>query len=155
MYYTGLEAFIESFYKRLEIVTPSQLCISAVADALKIEILYSETVSLRLDNYIVLRRSTDRQEWQEFGHEVCHYLLHEGDQRFMHPLFLDLQENQANYFAYHFCIPTFMLQQLYIKSVYDITRHFPVDFSFALHRLEMYQNKHFIMQETCMDYLAS
>lgn len=154
MYYTDVEKFVESLYKQLDIYSPMQLSLSAIAEALQIEIIYSETISMRIDNYIVLPRSSRQNEWQYFGHELCHYLLHEGDQRFMHSLFVDLQENQANHFAYHFCVPTFMLNQLSIKSVYDIQQHFPVTFSFALHRLEMYRNKHFSLSEPTVYYLA-
>ncbi|HLR71553.1 MAG TPA: ImmA/IrrE family metallo-endopeptidase [Pseudogracilibacillus sp.] len=75
-----------------------------------------------------------------FGHEVCHYLRHCGNQLKMHPLFLQLQESQANHFAYHFCVPTFMLQQLREVTIYDVMELFNVEFDFALRRLEMYRN---------------
>ncbi|GIO24283.1 ImmA/IrrE family metallo-endopeptidase [Oceanobacillus sp. J11TS1] len=154
MYYTDVEKFVENLYKQLEILTPMQLSISAIAEALQIEIIYSETIGMRIDNYIVLPASSPQNKWQYFGHELCHYFFHEGDQRFMNSLFIDLQENQANHFAYHFCVPTFMLNQLHIESVYDILYHFPVDFSFALHRLEMYRNKQFSLHEATASYLA-
>ncbi|MFE0508100.1 ImmA/IrrE family metallo-endopeptidase [Peribacillus butanolivorans] len=41
---------------------------------------------------------------QEFAHELCHILRHDGNQIYMPKMFIKLQENQANYFTYHFCI---------------------------------------------------
>lgn len=51
-------------------------------------------------------------------------------------------EWQANYFAYHFAVPTFMLEKLNIQTAQDIVNHFDVDYAFALRRLEMYRNNH-------------
>lgn len=154
MYYSDVEKFVEALYKQLNIQTPAELSISSIAQALNIEIIYAASVSMRIDNYIVLPNTSRQNIWQCFGHELCHYFFHEGDQRFMHSLFVDLQENQANHFAYHFCIPTFMLDQLQIENVYDILQHFPVEFSFALHRLEMYHNNHFSLYEKSASYLT-
>ncbi|MFD1416253.1 ImmA/IrrE family metallo-endopeptidase [Oceanobacillus jeddahense] len=154
MSYLKVEKFVEALYKRLNIQNPEELSISTIAEALKIEIIYSETISMRIDNFIVLPHPSNQNIWQNFGHELGHYFFHEGDQRFMHSLFIDLQENQANHFAYHFCIPTFMLHQLQIENVYDIVQHFPVEFPFALHRLEMYRNKHITLYEKPAFYLA-
>lgn len=85
--------------------------------------------------------STKQQQWQKFGHEVCHYLIHCGQQLNMYYLFRDLQENQANYFAYHFCIPTFMLEDLKEVTVYEVMNLFNVEYEFAFKRLEMYERK--------------
>ncbi|GIO25296.1 ImmA/IrrE family metallo-endopeptidase [Oceanobacillus sp. J11TS1] len=99
-----------------------------------------------MDNEIILNKGTPRQEWMMFGHEVCHYLRHCGIQLVMNKLFIDLQEYQANYFAYHFCVPTFMLDELKINSVKDIVDHFNVDYEFAWKRFEIYQNKHYLRE---------
>ncbi len=72
----------------------------------------------------------------------------------MNSLFVELQENQANHFGYHFCIPTFMLNQFLIRSVYDIQQHFPVSFPFALHKLEVHRNKQISLYEPPAYYLA-
>ncbi|MDY0394741.1 ImmA/IrrE family metallo-endopeptidase [Virgibacillus halophilus] len=82
----------------------------------------------------------NKKEWQEFGHELAHHLRHCGQQLNMHPLFRQLQEYQATYFAYHFCVPTFMLQQLIGISVKQIMNLFNVEYEFAVRRLEIYQN---------------
>ncbi|HAM81614.1 ImmA/IrrE family metallo-endopeptidase [Ornithinibacillus bavariensis] len=95
-------------------------------------------------NDIRIRRSTKQKEWQLFGHELGHSLRHCGHQLKMHPLFKELQEYQANYFAYHFCIPTFMLDKLINYTVKDIMALFNVENDFALRRLEMHKGKFLI-----------
>ncbi|TWM59962.1 hypothetical protein CHCC14814_2539 [Bacillus paralicheniformis] len=58
----------------------------------------------------------------------------------------DYQERQANYFSYHFCIPTFMLRGMKIPHNYFfdarlIAKTFKVTETFATTRLNMYFNK--------------
>lgn len=138
--YTHIEDYINELYKILSISTPEQIEIENIASELGICLSYGGT-SFTYKNDIVIQRSTNQREWQTFGHEVCHYLRHCGYQLNMNKLFIDLQEYQANNFAYHFCIPTFMLDKLYNYNANDIALLFNVEFEFALRRLEMYQNK--------------
>src|SRR5690606_40765347 len=109
---------------------------------LGVKIIYKQR-ALRLDNEVLLTNGTASEEWIEFGHEICHFLRHVGNQLIMHTLFRQLQEYQANYFAYHFCIPTFMLDKLFNYTIYDVMNLFNVDYDFASKRLEMYKNKFF------------
>lgn len=138
--YTHLEDYIAELYGNMSISHPDQLNISSLSKRLRVNIYYS-SASFRIGNNIVIKRSNKRREWQEFGHEVCHYLVHPGNQLKMHFLFRDLQEYQANYFAYHFCVPTFMLEDVNDLSVYKIMNLFNVEYEFALRRLEMYERK--------------
>ncbi|QPA52741.1 ImmA/IrrE family metallo-endopeptidase [Lysinibacillus sphaericus] len=57
-------------------------------------------------------RLTKQQLWQDFCHELCHLLMHNGQQRRMSRLCRDYQENEANNFMLHACMTTFMLDQL-------------------------------------------
>ncbi|SEP57856.1 protein of unknown function [Virgibacillus subterraneus] len=138
--YTYLEDFVRDLYKRLDIWLPGELEIETIASKLNLSVLYGG-VSLRFGNVFVIRKSNKQREWQLFGHEVGHYLGHVGNQLMMHHLFRDLQEYQANHFAYHFCIPTFMLQDLYNLNVYQVMNLFNVEYEFALNRLNMYEGK--------------
>jgi len=124
----------------MKISEPHQLNCAEIAQKLGIKLHYG-CFSLRYANYIVLKKSTKQKEWQDFGHEVCHYLRHEGNQLKMNALFLVFQEWQANYFAYHFCVPTFMLRKIKGVNVYEIMNQFNVEYDFALKRLEMYRSK--------------
>ncbi|WP_405103156.1 ImmA/IrrE family metallo-endopeptidase [Oceanobacillus sp. FSL H7-0719] len=137
--YTYLEEYIYDLFKLLEVEEPKDLTIDNISNKLGITVVYDKK-AFRFSDEITLEPSTEWHEWIQFAHEVCHYLRHYGNQLNMHPLFIDLQEYQANYFAYHFCIPTFMLDSLKGVNVDVITELFNVDFDFALRRLEMYKN---------------
>ncbi|MGE7091706.1 ImmA/IrrE family metallo-endopeptidase [Lysinibacillus sp. NPDC048646] len=82
---------------------------------------------------------TVAQKWQEF----CHVLQHTGNHSVMPPSGIGHQENKANNFMYHACIPTFMLNRLEIYSgnvitVLHIQHLFNVEYDFAEKRLEQY-----------------
>lgn len=138
--YTYVEEYIKSLYHCMDIRKPEQLNVPTIASKLGLNVCYGG-ISFRIGNHIMIKRSTRQREWQMFGHEVCHYLRHCGNQLKMHPLFLQLQESQANHFAYHFCVPTFMLDQFKEVSVDVVMEKFNVEEDFALRRLEMYERK--------------
>ncbi|MEA1855626.1 ImmA/IrrE family metallo-endopeptidase [Cytobacillus sp. OWB-43] len=138
--YSHLEEFIYELYTSIGIKKPEDLDMDNIAKKLGIKIVYRKR-SFRFNNEIVLARSTKQGEWMSFGHEVTHYLRHSGNQLNMNPLFRDLQEFQANHFAYHFCVPTFMLEEIKDVTAYEIMNQFNVDFDFALRRFEIFKNK--------------
>ncbi|WP_226895212.1 ImmA/IrrE family metallo-endopeptidase [Oceanobacillus oncorhynchi] len=138
--YSHLEDYIYELYLGIGITEPKELDLQIVAKKLSVEILDKKKTYM-FEDEIFLEPGTDRERWMNFGHEICHYLRHCGNQLNMHQLFINLQEYQADYFAYHFCVPTFMLEVLKVNCVADIMKHFNVDCEFALRRLEMYENK--------------
>lgn len=138
--YTHLEDFVNNLYNIIGIYNPYNLDMYVIAHRLGIKIVYNKT-SFRYGSIIALTRVSKQQCWQRFGHELSHYVGHVGHQLKMPYLFRDLQEYQANRFAYHFCVPTFMLDQLKGVTANDIVALFNVEYSFALKRLEMYKNK--------------
>lgn len=67
----------------------------------------------------------------------------------MHPLFVELQEWQADNFALHFCIPTFMLQRIRLPpdrqaAVCFIAETFNDEIEFAELRLDRYLQKLYV-----------
>lgn len=130
----------------MKITEPIQLTMDNVIRELNLKVVYRKK-AFRVYDEIVLVHGTKQQEWQLFAHELCHHLRHYGSQLNMHHLFLELQEFQANHFAYHFCVPTFMLEEIKDITAYEIMNQFNVDFDFALRRLEMFQNKLFFQSE--------
>lgn len=138
--YTHIEDYIYELYSSIGVNGPDDLDMSLIARKLNVEIVYKQS-AFRFENEIILVRGNKCEEWIDFGHEMCHFLRHCGSQLTMHPLFRKLQEWQADYFAYHFCVPTFMLKNIKGVSVYDIMNLFNVDFDFACKRLEMYKSK--------------
>lgn len=143
--YSHLEDYIFRLFNSIGVKQPKDLDMHTIAQKLGVEIVYRNK-AFRIYDEIVLFRSNRQQEWQLFGHEVCHFLRHSGNQLLMNRLFFDLQEWQANHFAYHFCVPTFMLDKLVIHNSYDIVNQFNVDYEFAIKRLEMYQNKQYLRE---------
>ncbi len=146
---SSLEQFVREFYNNNGITQPGQLGIQNIAPLVGLEVIIHPEISLYWNDTIVIRRGTEREHWQRFGHEVCHFLRHCGDQRYMHQLFIELQENQARNFAYHFCIPTFMLQRIRLppdlrEAVYLIAETFNVEYAFAEERLVRYRKKLYI-----------
>ncbi|MBD1223250.1 ImmA/IrrE family metallo-endopeptidase [Virgibacillus halodenitrificans] len=140
MVITHLEEFINELYAMLRITEPKQLEIFDIAKKLGITVIYRKK-NFKFDNEIILQPGTKQREWQKFGHELCHHLRHCGSQARMHPLFIDLQEYQATHFAYHFCVPSFMLKDIREPTTKLIMETFNVEQHFAERRLEMYKNK--------------
>lgn len=145
---TYTEEYVNRIYKSISIKQPEELGIKNIATKMKLNVFYGNC-SFRMGRDIVIKKSSDQSEWQRFGHEVGHYLRHCGNQLNMYFLFRDLQEYQANYFAYHFCVPTFMLQKFKEVTVYDVMNAFNVEYEFALKRLEMYERKMIYARSHC------
>lgn len=140
--YTHLEDYIHNLYKSIGVTNPAELNMFRIAKNIGVEIIYKKR-AFRFNNEIVLNRGTESEEWMTFGHELCHYLRHCGCQLNMNPLFIQLQEWQANNFMYHFCAPTFMLRELnlphnYRKAIWIIQRSFNVSYEFAEVRLKQF-----------------
>lgn len=145
-----LEEKVFSIYHSLNISEPSQinhdLIIDIISDIFNINIFYfdesSEANNLGGTYSIFLNvNQTKQQIWQDFAHELAHILGHDGYQRFMHNPFREYQEWQAEQFALHFCVPTFMLNHLELPSlkceaVRFIATLFNVQDTFANNRLE-------------------
>lgn len=137
---TYLEDYIYSLLKAIKITDPKELTINNVASKLGLTVVYRRK-PYRFDDEIILQHGTSQQEWQLFAHELCHYLRHSGNQLNMNPLFVELQEWQADNFTYHFCVPTFMLEEIdlpkqKIEAIGVIAETFGVEYEFARIRLE-------------------
>lgn len=144
---TLLEDWIKDFYYDIGIFHPHQLDFIEIAYRLGMVVSF-ENMSSRIykEKVIIDERLPPREQWEDFGHELCHSLRHYGNQMIMSEDFLQLQEFQAHYFSLHFCIPTFMLQKLKFpytrgQAIYLIAETFKVTYLFAKKRLEMYESK--------------
>ena len=147
-YTTHTEDFIKILYTRMNILKPQHLDFRMIGIQLDIHVFYwpdkSQALFLKDQAYIFLNEElTDQQQWQDFCHELAHVLLHNGHQGRMSPLFREYQENKANNFMYHACIPSFMLDELEQSDADALTiqyvqQLFNVEYDFALKRLEQY-----------------
>jgi len=92
------------------------------------------------------KRQPSYKQWEDFGHELCHVLYHEGNQLHIFEMFRRYQEAKADNFMFNFCIPTFMLRKLDFpetqkERIYFIMQTFHVSFEFAKQRLLNYENQ--------------
>ena len=147
-YTTHTEDFIKKLYNRMGILVPQQITFKTIAIRLGIQLFYwsdtSQALFLKEKAYIIINEQlSSQQQWQDFCHELAHVLLHSGHQGHMSPLFREYQENKANNFMYHACIPSFMLDELEQSDADALTiqyvqQLFNVEYDFALKRLEQY-----------------
>lgn len=147
-YTTHTEDFIQKLYSRMDILTPHQLDFQSITMRLGVQLFFwpdkSQALFLKEQAYIFLNdQITQQQQWQDFCHELAHVLLHSGHQGRITPLFREYQENKANNFMYHACIPSFMLDELGKSStsaltVQHVQQLFNVEYDFALKRLDQY-----------------
>ena len=140
------EYLIRVIYNSININDYTRLSINNVAGQLNLRIHYwpfsSEMTEHKGKYKIFINESLNgQQRWQVFGHEMSHYFQDQTDRDVLRESFVDYCESKADYFAHHFCVPTFMLTNLKGVNVYDVMDLFNVEFDFALRRLEMYQNK--------------
>lgn len=146
---THLEDWIKTFYNGLGIYQPHQLDFLEISSRLGIEVHFQDISSRYFRGDIIIdKRLSPLEQWQDFGHELGHALRHEGNQLFMSQSFLNLQENQAQSFMYHFCVPTFMLLNNEITNYYNlydgisfVVEKFKVTEFFAERRLVQFRNK--------------
>lgn len=166
-YYTPLEDFVRTLYHGLSIFVPEEIDMFDIAKRLNIHLhFYDDGSTAVYDSgvhHILLdNRISIQEQWQDFGHELCHALRHCGNQLLMSNQFLNYQESKANNFAYHFCIPTFMLEKLeFPSSMYAairlISRTFKVEPEFAKKRLERWilQKESFLLYKTIYENSSS
>lgn len=158
-YYTPLEDYVKELYYYLSIYSPDQIDMKVIAEKLRVRLYYwdlpSEASFYEERARIMLNENlTSQQKWQDFSHELSHILRHVGDQYGMPSSFRLLQERQATNFMYHFCVPTFMLEQIsfpWRKSevIEVISKTFNVEYEFAAQRLERWllQKESFVFYE--------
>ncbi|MED2945466.1 ImmA/IrrE family metallo-endopeptidase [Bacillus swezeyi] len=151
--YSTLEEEIKDIYSSIGILKPTTGLwdLELIAEKLKIIVHYkakgSEAVRvLGMPCIIIDSRLSKKKKWEDFCHELCHVIHHVGIQANLPDLFIELQENHANAFMYHFAVPSFMLNrvklpQIKSEAVNLISDLFCVSHSFATKRLEMYIRK--------------
>jgi Zn-dependent peptidase ImmA (M78 family) len=142
--YNLLEEYIMKMYHSIGIYHPHQLDNEDISSRLGMVLVYMPAKSFNVENLIVLdERNSDTEQWQDFGHELCHALMHIGNQNRMPLPFRLYQEWKASSFSLHACIPTFMLDKMELpeseaKAVNMIHETFGVEYSFAKKRLDQY-----------------
>lgn len=150
------ENYIYHLCKSINIISYDQLSIDSISTVFNIDVRFwdysSELVYFKEKYKMFINESlTEQQQWQDFGHEMCHFCWHGGAQKHLYNTYVEYMEHKADYFMYHFCIPTFMLMELKGVNVYDVMNLFNVEFEFALRRIEMYKNN--LLKDSGVIYL--
>lgn len=144
--YNIMEGYVKKMYNSIGIYWPHQLDMESIAARLGTTLVYLPYGSMTVGNAILIDdRLTDAQQWQDFGHELCHVEWHDGNQRVLPSSYLEYQEWKASNFAYHACVPTFMLERLDLptnerQAAWLIQETFHVEHEFAEIRLQQYVN---------------
>jgi Zn-dependent peptidase ImmA (M78 family) len=155
--YTPLEDYVKNLYQRLSIFVPTDIDMFYICDQLNIQLHFYDDGSVALEHedtphIFIDKRLTTMEQWQDFGHELCHILKHHGNQLYLSSnqsnSFIKLQEYQAENFMYQFCVPTFMLQDYDIANFHTtneciefISNVFHVTHEFSIERLIRYKRK--------------
>lgn len=139
-YTTPLEDWIKELYQGMGIMEPYQLDMLDIASKLNIWIHLLEMDSKAIDreglpSMLIDKRLSYAEQWQEFGHELCHLLKQSGKQPDMPESFILFQETKAENFMYEFCVPSFMLINFsfpqrpgeaiqFVADTFNVTREF-------------------------------
>jgi Zn-dependent peptidase ImmA (M78 family) len=150
---TNLEESIKILYQSLSITKPSEIDMWHFARTFDIWIEFEEYESQLIQagslyTICLNSRRTIEEQWEDFGHEFGHAVMHVGSQHKLKVFFKDLQERQANNFMYHFCVPTFMLLKYNLTNYINVNDGvdfvadtFNVTKEFAKKRLVHYRNQ--------------
>ncbi|MBU8905560.1 ImmA/IrrE family metallo-endopeptidase [Desertibacillus haloalkaliphilus] len=113
---TALEEWIMTRYKKIGIFSPENLTEEYISRAYRIHFkrsLEAHSIQLGSLKLITVKASLDHQQQREqFYHELCHILRHEGQQLVMSKAFRELQERDAWHFTRYAAIPYHMLFDL-------------------------------------------
>ena len=138
---------VKKIYSSINLSHPDHLSPILIAESLNIELAYLPVNSMRINRNIYLddRLSTEEQ-WEQFGHELCHVLWHPDNQLHLTQSFIDMQERQANNFALYACIPTDMLMRMEMPpdrchAIHRMMETFHVTRPFAERRLDLHIEK--------------
>lgn len=144
--YTPIEDYMKKMYHHLSIYVPEEIDMIEIAAKLDIWLHFEDLGSRAIErngiySIFIDKRSSRQEQWQDFGHELCHALIHCGNQLQLPREFILFQESKARNFAFHFCIPTFMLEKLELpkmkkEAIELIAMMFNVTRDFAKKRME-------------------
>lgn len=117
MYYTPttIEENVSRLFIELGILLPEDLDEETISYALDIYLLkhtnqsYSFQSGL-LKSITLSSQLSQKQRREQFYHELCHVLIHEGNQRNLPVSFRHLQEQDARHFTRYAAIPFHMIQ---------------------------------------------
>ncbi|OZU89017.1 hypothetical protein CIL03_08345 [Virgibacillus indicus] len=149
MTYTKLNKEIMQLFLVLNILEPIQFkdqnTIKVISERLNIRTYFYEglTEVNNLDgkpNVFLNKNQSEQKVWQDYGHALGHLSSFNDLLANLPSIFKELQSNEINEFAYLFCIPSFMLEQLHDINEDAIVHSFNVEYNFAQKRIALYED---------------
>jgi Zn-dependent peptidase ImmA (M78 family) len=149
---TEIEVMITKKYMENGIVRPSQLDLNTVASIFDVDfVLYDGRTFANWEDgsnrFIAVNQNlTEKEQRENFFHELGHPILHTGRQRGMAESFLEMQEEQASQFQLYAAIPYYMLEDfndIEFRDVYiqSISEAFVLPTYLVRKRLEIMERK--------------
>lgn len=85
MVYSNLEDFVTEIHRKIGILTPNEIDMQMIADSLNIKPHFwdesSQATESAGEHRIFINEILSLMEqWQDFGHELCHVLQYAGNQ---------------------------------------------------------------------------
>lgn len=149
MTYNRLEDTIQKLYLKIDVTDVIHLDFELIATRLGFSVIYIKGISkyiASLHTFCLEESLTQQEQWQDFGHELCHAIWHAGHQLSMPIDWRLYQEWQANSFAYEACVPRYLLEHelaenTTVHPVALIAEKFGVTQEFALCRYWIHMRK--------------
>lgn len=165
MTYNRLEDTIKNVYLKIDVTDVLHLDFELIAARLGFSVMYIQGISKYIGSiktFCIKKSLSPEEQWQDFGHELCHALWHAGSQLNMPIDWRLFQEWQAKSFAYEACIPRFLLEKELAKNPFTdpvvlIAEQFGVTSAFAekrflLHVSRMTQNEEALFRQPILYY---
>ncbi|MET3288359.1 UNVERIFIED_CONTAM: Zn-dependent peptidase ImmA (M78 family) [Brevibacillus sp. OAP136] len=151
---TVLEDWVEAKYQSVGILTPADLTIDNIANAFHIKVILlpgAKEEALWDDSLAAIFLNADKPvlETREiFFHELCHPLLHHGDQLGMSSHQRLHQEEQAGHFQLYAALPFFMIRSLTLPQleqdiIHLLATEFAVTHELARRRWEQIHRRNY------------
>lgn len=149
---SNLEDFIEKIYSSYNLKKLCKYKLTELADILEIDVVLDSPKNRIVQDLIFIQSGSKEKQLEAFAHELGHYYRHVGHQKNMPVPYREFTEWQANQFAYHFCIPTFMLLKEDLpfcehKAILIVAGRYGVTYRMAKKRLRMFEQKMLVQQE--------
>lgn len=153
---TWLEEKAYQLLRKLDINEPHQINLELVCNHLKIDLLYSNVRSYSMNQPKATGRYQifadynlpQREQREIIAHELGHIMYHSGNQFFMSSDFIQLQENQTEWFAGYLLVPFFMFHDMQLpdfpdQAAYFIAKTFNVTLPLAKRKFDQLISRQF------------
>jgi len=144
-----MEKWITNQYLMHNIIEPENLNFDALSIAFEVT-LYRLSLCARYDIYkkrrfiVVDSRCSIHKQREQFFHELCHILFHEGHQSDMYEPFRKLLEREAERFVLYAALPYHIIKYYNLASetiIYDLSSDFQISEKLCHSRLKQIKSQ--------------